>query len=74
MGMEWIGTFLSDVLDFDGVGFAIEPEDWIVWRHCGGFTSHREGMESARDEEAREGERGNERDEPAVRSGVSSWR
>lgn len=34
-----VGTLFSDVLDFDGVGFAIEPEDW---RHCGGFTNHRE--------------------------------
>lgn len=39
-------TFVGDVLDFDGVGFANESEDWIIviiiLRHCGRFTSHRE--------------------------------
>jgi hypothetical protein len=37
----WTGTLFRDVLDFDGVGFAIEPEDLIVWGHCGRFTIHR---------------------------------
>lgn len=55
--MGGTGTWFGDVLDFDGVGIAIEPEDCIVLRHCGGFTIHRE-KGWARDGEAREGERG----------------
>lgn len=53
--MGGTGTWFGDVLDFDGVGVAIEPEDCIVLRHCGGFTIHRE-KGWARDGEAREGE------------------
>ena len=37
------GTFLSEILDFDGVGFAVEPEDRVDGRHCEGFAIHREG-------------------------------
>jgi hypothetical protein len=68
--VEGIGTLFSDVLYFDGVGFAIKPEDWIVWRHCGGFTMHRE--RERRDGKAREGEREEVR---GRRAGyVSTWR
>jgi len=67
IGVEEAGTLFGDVLDFDGVGFAIgiEVEDWTVWGHCGGFTSHREkrlGMEK------QERERGYSCDGPAVGS------
>lgn len=43
-GVDRCSTLFSDVLDFDGVGFAvdIEPEDGTIRRHCGGMTSHRE--------------------------------
>lgn len=58
MDVKGTGTLFGDIFYFDGVGFAVEPEDGIVWRHCGGFTIHREReVKSARDGEAREGER-----------------
>lgn len=38
-------TLLSEVFYFDGVGFAVEPEDWIALGHCGGLTIHREGRD-----------------------------
>ena len=42
IGVEETDTLFGNILDLDGVGFAIEPEDWVAWRHCGGFTGHRE--------------------------------
>ena len=38
-------TLLGDILNLDGVGVAIEPEDLIVRRHCGRFTSHCDGID-----------------------------
>ena len=64
------GTLFGDVLDFDGVGIAIEPEDGIVRRHCGRFTIHRE-EDWARDGEARGRKR--EREEGEIRATSQRW-